>query len=105
MEISTLYKFSKSLLSFILISLLGLNGSGLLHAENLEFKADLAEEVESLESEQETEEKEGDQLEKDYVNAGIVSAFQPCKAVYANKQKLPLTARELISIDPPPERI
>jgi len=105
MKISMLYKFSNSLLSFIIISILGLNGTGTLHAQTTELKADLAKEVESLESDQQSEVQEGNELDKDYAELDMAVAFSPVKLYHGNCRDFLLNARELISIDPPPERI
>ncbi|MEL6257422.1 MAG: hypothetical protein AAFR87_35845 [Bacteroidota bacterium] len=85
--------------------MLGINGTGMLHAQDTQLNADLAEELESLESEQETEEQIENELEKDYVEIGIKLEFLQKKLAYWNRKKIALTARELNSIDPPPERI
>ncbi|MEM8887676.1 MAG: hypothetical protein AAGD28_06785 [Bacteroidota bacterium] len=100
-----LYKFSNSLRSFIIISILGLNGTTMLHGHTTELKADLAEEVESLESEEQSEVQERNELDKDYVEMLMAVALSPFQEYYRNSRNLLLYARELISIDPPPERI
>lgn len=84
---------------------MGMNGTGILHAQNIELTADLAEEVESLESQEETEEQEENELEKEYVGIGMGAEFVQSKTAYGYTRFFSLTARELISIDPPPERI
>lgn len=104
MKISMLYRLSNALRSLLIISILGMSGMGILHAQNMDIKADLAEEVESLETEQETEEQEGNESEKDYVEMGMCAEFVQFKTPYGNARFFSLTARELISIDPPPER-
>ena len=77
----------------------------MLHAQTTELKADLAEEVESLESEEQSEVQEGNELDKDYVELVMAVALSPTQEYYRNSRNFLLNARELISIDPPPEII
>ena len=104
MKTFSLYRSSKSLLSFLLVSVLGFGGMGKLHATHEAWQIDKAEEIESIGSESQSEVQEGIEAEEKFLSQDFELFQAEPNRYFIEGRRANLDLHPLIGIDPPPEQ-